>query len=297
VGGAGSETGIMKLRVLIGLGAVLSVCGSALAEEGAGHVLAREGLLPAAGKTFTQRTVSETGEAVLKYKLDFQTAKGTIWRKEAANEVVEGLGEGKARRVLMSKTVEKRTVIQEMEQPEEEEHHELQGLPVIVEFKEGKWAAALEEGEATPEQKAELDEYLGTLRAETDVATYGKEPRKPGDSWKVDPKSLKEFCGAQALEGDFSVEFVEVKEIGGTPCAVLKSVFDLKGLSPKEEDEPQLKMTLKGESVVHRSLADLVDVEAKLSGTILAEGAPGGGVTFSIEGPIKGEGTTVVGKE
>lgn len=285
----------MKLCFWVGLGAVISVCGSALAEEG--HVLAREGMLPAAGKVFTQRSVSEMGEAVLKLKLDFETAKGTISRKTVANEMIEGLAGGRARRVLMSKTVEERTVVQEMEQPSEEEHDELQGLPVILEFKEGKWAAALEEGEATAEQKEALEELLGLLRAETEVATYGKEPRKPGDTWKVDPKSLKEFCGAQALEGDFKVEFVEVKEIGGTPCAVLKSVFDLKGLSPKEEDEPQLKMTLKGESVVHRSLADLVDVEAKLSGTVLAEGAPGGGMTFSIEGPIKGEGTVAVGKQ
>ena len=276
---------------------MISICGSVVAEEsGAGHVLAREGLLPTAGKVFTQRSVSEMGEAALKLKLDFQTANGTISRKEAANEVIEGLAEGKARRVLMSKTVEERTVIQEMEQPAEEEHDELQGLPVIVEFKEGKWEAALEEGEATPEQKGALEEFLGRLRAETDVATYGTEARKPGDTWKVDPKGLKEFCGAEGLEGDFNVQFVEVKEIGGTPCAVLKSVFDLKGVSPKKKDEPQLKMTLKGESLVHRSLADLVDVEAKMSGTLLAEGAPGGGVTFSIEGPIKGEGTTEVGK-
>jgi hypothetical protein len=207
------------------------------------------------------------------------------------------LAEGKARRVLMSKTVENRAVIEEMEQPAGEEHDELQGLPVIVEFKDGKWAASLEEGEATAEQKKALEDYLEQLRAEADVATYGKDSRKPGDTWKVDLKSLKQFCGAEGLEGDFSVQFVEVKEVGGTPCAVLKAVFDLKGLSPKKKDEPQLKMTVKGEAVVHRSLADLVDLEARLDGTVTAEGAPGGGMTFSIEGPIKGEATVEVGKQ
>jgi hypothetical protein len=259
--------------------------------------LAREGVVPGVGKTFTQRSSATMGESELKLKLDFETAKGTIERKEASNEILEGLAEGKARRILMSKTVEKRTVIQEMEQPAEEEHDELQGLPVILEFKDGKWSAELEEGEATPEQKQALEQLVEIQSRESDMATYGKEPRKPGDTWQVDPKGLKEFCGAQGLEGDYKVEFVEVKEIGGTPCAVLKSVFDLKGVSPKKKDEPQLKMTVKGEAVVHRSLADLVDLEARLDGTVTAEGAPGGGMTFSIEGPIKGEATVEVGKQ
>jgi hypothetical protein len=287
---------MMKIHVLVGAMAVLSGWGTLSAEEAAGHLLAKAGSLPEAGKVFSRRENSEFGEAALKLKFEFQTAKGTFSRKVASNELYEGLGDGKARRVLMSRTVETRRVIEEMEEPEPEQHDELQGLPVIVEFKEGKWHAGLEEGEATPEQKTALDELLEQLRAEPDLAIYGKEARKPGETWKVDLKELKEFCGMSALEGEFSVQFLELKEVAGTSCAVLKSVFDLKGVAPAKKGEAPLKMAAKGEVLSHRSLKDLVDLESKLSGTLLMEGSPGGGLTFSIEGPLKSEMTVKVGK-
>lgn len=196
----------------------------------------------------------------------------------------------------MSRTVETRRVIEEMEEPEPEPHDELQGLPVLVEFKERKWQAGLEEGEATPEQTAALDELLEQLRAEPDLAIYGKEPRKPGETWKVDLKELKEFCGMSALEGEFSVQFLELKEVAGTSYAVIKSVFDLKGVAPAKKGEAPLKMAAKGEVLSRRSLKDLVDLESKLSGTLLMEGSPESGLTFSIEGPLKSEMTVEVGK-
>lgn len=282
--------------MLAGVLAVISGLGQLSAEEAAGHVLAKAGWLPPGGTVFSQRETSELGDAELKLKFDFETAKGTFSRKTVSNEMYEGLGEGKARRVLMSRTTEMRRVIEGIEQPEPEEHDELQGLPVIVEFKEGKWSGALEEGEATPEQKVAVEELLERLRAEPDLVIYGTEARKPGETWKVEPKELKEFCGARSLEGDFSVQFLEVKEMAGTPCAVLKSVFDLKGRLPAKKGEAQLKMTVKGEILSHRSLNDLVDLESKLNGTVVMDGAPGGGLTFSIEGPLKGEMAVAVGK-
>jgi hypothetical protein len=275
----------MKIRTSLVLLAAILAGPVAFAAEG--HVLARKGGLPLPGKAVTHSMLREMKDADLTLEMGDKKVPGKLTSKEASNEVVEGISPVKARRVLTSKTVEARMVVMEQEQPGPDKADPLQGLPVILEEKDGKWDAALEEGEATAEQKTALAEVAKNANENDDLAIYGETPRKPGDKWEVDLSKLPSFGGAKDLKGTFVVEFVEVKDVQGTSCAVLKSTVDLSGTTVKEGDEgPTLNIKLKGEATVHRSLADLVDLESKMTGTMGMEGEAGPGMKMAISGPI-----------
>jgi len=283
----------MKIRRSLVLLAALLAGPVALAAEG--HVLARKDDLTGVGKTVTRTTVREMNEAALTLEMGDKKLPGTVSSKEASNEVVEIISPSKARRTLASKTNEGRMVVMEQEQPMPEKADPLQGLPVILEKKDGKWTATLEEGKATAEQEAAL-EKLETEGDGEDLAIYGEAPRKPGDKWDVDLAKLPSFGGAKDLKGTFTMEFVEVKDIEGTPCAVLKSIVDVTGTTVKEGDEPSLSMRMKGEALVHRSLTDLIDLDSKMTATMDMEGVAAGGVKMKISGPVTMTRTATVGK-
>jgi len=250
------------------------------------YVLARKNALPAAGSTRTQREVMDMDGIGLKLKIGLQSANGTMTQKHAVNEVMEGLGENKARRTLASKTAEDRMVVNTMEYPSPDEADPLQGIPVIVEHKDGAWSAVLESGTPTEEQEQALGKVVEDLGEDPDFAMFGDTPRKPGDKWEVDPKNLDGLGGAKDLTGSFTVEFVEVKEFRGIPCAVLKQTFDLLGVAPPEGQMPVMDMSLKGEGLSHRSLADFYEVEGTMTIAVTIEGSPEPGTTMKIEGPM-----------
>ena len=285
----------MKIRASLVLLAAVLACPVSFAAEG-GHVLARKGGLPLPGKTITQSMVREMNDADLVLAMGDKKIPGKVSSKETTNEVVEGISPTKARRILTSKTTESRMIVMEREQPGPEKADPLQGLPVILEEKDGKWTAALEEGEATPEQKTALDELAKKGNENDEFAIYGDAPRKPGEKWDVDLTKLPGFGGATDLKGSFVVEFVEVKEIQGISCAVLKSTVDVSGTTVKAGEEPVLNIKMKGEVVIHRSLADLVDLESKMSATMDMEGQADGGVNMKITGPVTMNRTATVGK-
>jgi hypothetical protein len=53
---------------------------------------------------------------------------------------------------------------------------------------------------------------------------------------------------------------------------------------------------MKGEAVTHRSLADLVDLDSKMSATLDMEGKAGEGMNMKIKGPVSVNRTATVGK-
>jgi len=281
----------MKIRTSLVLLAAILAGPVAFAE---GHVLARKGGLPLPGKSVTHSMLREMKEADLTLEMGDKKVPGKLTSKEATNEVVEGISPVKARRILTSKTIEARMVVMEQEQPSPDKADPLQGVPVILEEKDGKWEAALEEGEATAEQKTALAEVANTANENDDLALYGEAARKPGDKWEVDLSKLPGFGGAKDLKGSFVVEFVEVKDVQGTPCAVLKSTVDLSGT--KAGEGPALNIKMKGEAVVHRSLADLVDLESTMTGTMGMEGEAAPGMKMKIDGPVTMTRTATVGK-
>lgn len=290
--------------VLLGAGLLLTSCkeksesgaaasGTADAPKAAvaksdGHVLAKKDALPPVGKTRTKEMTMEMKEAALNIEAAGQKMEGTMSRKDTKVETLETLSAGKARRILVSSTGEGTMVMNGQEQPAPEPKDPLVGVPVILELKDGKWTAALESGAATPELEKELDKVVKEYTKDDDLAMYGDKPRKPGDKWDVDPKTLSNFGDAQDLTGSFNVEFVEVKEVQGVRCAVLKTLFDVAGDADTDDatGAPAMKIKLKGEALVHRSLADLIDVDGKITGNMAIDGTPAPQVNMHAEGPM-----------
>jgi hypothetical protein len=287
----------MKIRAAIAFLAVALACPVSLAADA--FVLARKDNRNSpslSGKSVTRTMVREMNDSAVTLEMGDKKLPGKLSSKEVANEVVEVISPVKARRILTSKTSESRMVVMERERPGPDEADPLQGLPVILEEKDGKWTATLEKGEVTPEQKTALDELAKDSNEDEDIVIYGDAPRKPGEKWDVDVTKLPGFGGATDLKGSLVVEFVEVKEIQGISCAVLKSTIDISGTAVKKGDEPVASIKMKGEALVHRSLADLVDLESKFSGTMDLEGQGGPGMTMKVTGPLTMNRTATVGK-
>lgn len=291
----------LAIGTLLGAGLALSSCGDKSKTEGGGtatveeakkadsHVLADKtsGRLPAKGSSHTKETTGEMKEAKMNIEAAGQKMDGTMSRNESSTEKWEHLADNKARRTLESKSVSGAMNVAGQDQPIPDEKDELTGVPVIVELKDGKYVATLESGTATAEQTEALEKLGKSLDTDSDFGMYGDTPRKVGDKWTVDPKDLGAFGEAEDLKGDYTVEFVEIKDFEGTPCAVLKSVFDISGITEAEkEGEPSMTVKIKGEAVSHRSLADKVDLDAKITSTMTMEGSPAPQVKMNVEGPF-----------
>jgi hypothetical protein len=226
-------------------------------------------------------------DAKMKIEAAGQAMDGTMTRSESSVEKWEHVADNKARRTLESKTVGGTMNVAGQDQPIPEEKDALVGVPVIVELKDGKYSATLESGTATPEQTKALAKLAEAAEKDTEFGMYGDTPRKVGDKWDVDPKSLGAFGDATNLNGTYTIEFVEVKDFQGTPCAVLKSVFDVSGTTEAEGgSEPAMTVNIKGEAVSHRSLADKADLDSKVTSTMTMEGSPAPQVKMNVEGPF-----------
>ncbi|MCW1913362.1 hypothetical protein OJ996_07250 [Luteolibacter sp. GHJ8] len=289
----------LAIGTLLGASLALSSCGEKSKTEGGGaataeeaksqsHVLAgKGGKIPAKGVTHTVESSGDMKEAKMKIEAAGQTMEGSMTRSESSVEKWEHVADNKARRTLESKTVGGAMNVAGQDQPIPEEKDALVGVPVIVELKDGKYAASLESGTATSEQTKALEKLAETVEKDSDFGMYGDAPRKVGDKWDVDPKSLGAFGEASDLSGTYSIEFVEVKDFQGTPCAVLKSVFDISGKTEAEgEGEPAMTVKIKGEAISHRSLADKTDLDAKITSTMTMEGSPAPQVKMNVEGPF-----------
>ncbi len=153
----------------------------------------------------------------------------------------------------------------------------LKGKPLLVDGDDetGIYSIAREsEADRTVDVKTLL-EVERLFNNNSSFAIYGSgKPRKPGDHWDVHRLDLRDFCGLKDPVGTFSVEFLRIEELEGTPCAVLKFSFDLTAESAtytyfwKEQ-----KIALKGESTCYRSLADQVDLDLRTMGTRTIQGS------------------------
>jgi hypothetical protein len=260
--------------------------GEAAQPKDAGHVLARKNDLPPEGTSSTRESVQQMGESKLTIDAGGQQMEGAMSRKDVEVKKLEGLGSGKVRMTLVSKKSEGAMTINGQDQPLPAEPEPLEGVPVVIELEDGKWSAVLESGE-TPDaaQQKKLKTLEDGFNTDEDFAMYGDQARKPGDKWQVDPSKLSSLGDAGDLSGTYELEFVEVKDHEGVSCAVIKGVFDLTGKVPSNGGQ-DLAMQFKGESLVHRSLADLTDIEQKISGTMTVEGEAGPGVKMQVVGPM-----------
>ncbi|WP_367870721.1 hypothetical protein [Luteolibacter sp. Populi] len=268
--------------------AALLLAGQEMHAAEEGHVLAKKskGNSQPAGTKVTKNSLLEITDAKLTVEVKGQPPMaGTMSRKDTEVNTLEILSATKARRLLQDKETSSAMIINGQERPMGDKPESLKGVPVILEEKEdGTYTATLEAGEATAAQTEDLTKLAKGLGNDSDLAIYGETPRKPGDKWTVDPKKIKAFGEAEDLAGTYTVEFVEVKDFQGTPCAVLKSEFEVTGAALGGAG---MKMGFKGTAVTHRSLADRVDLETKMESTMTMEGQPNPQVTMHVTGPFK----------
>lgn len=197
-----------------------------------------------------------------------KTLEGTMDRTDTLLTTTEILAPGKFRHVEVKKEAGGKVVIGSKEQAVPQPASPLVGVPLIVEGKDGKYASALENGTATPEQEKQLPFLMARFSAElAETARYGDSPHKPGDKWDADLNSVSALAAIEQLKGTCSVEFVKIEDFDGVPCAVLKLVADVTGVPPESSGSAGT-IAMKGESLIHHSLADHIDLDAKLEGTM-----------------------------
>lgn len=273
--------------------AVLLLAQSGLAQEG--HVLAvkAEGFAQAPGTKITTESTTEIQSAKMSMLVQPAPRKspgepqkeptlqeGTQTRKETRKETMEVLSPTKARRILEEGKTEGVIKMGGQERALPATPTPLAKLPMIVEYKDGKYTVSLEAGEPSKVQAQMLEQFSKAYGNDNDAAIYGTAPRKPGEKWEVDPKNVRMMGEAKDLTGSYTVEFVEVKEFQGTPCAVLKATFDISGKAPGG------KMSFKGSSTTMRSLADKIDLEAKVDATMTMDSQPNPQIDLHVEGPF-----------
>jgi hypothetical protein len=288
----------LTIGTLLGASLLLGACkkstdsGSATTAEEAKksdtHVLATKGSkFPAKGASRKSESVIETKDAKMNIEAAGQKMDGTMNTSETSVETWVSLGDNKARRTLESKVTTGAMTMNGQDQPMPQEKDALIGVPVLVEFKNGSYVATLESGTPTADQTKALEKLNESGKNDSDFEMYGDTPRKVGDKWNVDPKKLSGFGEAKDLTGTFTTEFVEIKDFQGTPCAVLKSKFDLSGGADMgASPDAKMKVTLKGDATSYRSLADKTDLEAKINATMTMEGSPNPQVKMNMEGPF-----------
>ena len=285
---------LTTLQLLSGFVMILASCDRAHsadvgkeAKDGA-VVLAQKHFMPPAGTIATKDATMTMTDAVIKMKAGEQEMAGTLTQTETSKETREILSADKFRSLLESKTTHEKMKLNDQDQAAPEKSDALVGVPVILERKDGKWSASLEkEGEPSAEQQAALDKEAASASRDSDFAMYGDTPRKPGDKWDVDPAKLMDFGDAEGLTGKYRVEFVEVKEVKGVRCAVLKATFDIKGKTKAEGDGPQMDIQLKGEAVSQRSIADKIDLNVEVNAKVTVSGSPTPEMSMHVEGPMR----------
>jgi hypothetical protein len=291
-----------RFQILAGFVFVFASCDQVrcanVAKDGDGGavVLARAHFIRAVGTIIT----TESADAGIgKVKAGEQEIEGAMSLTETEKETWETLSADKIRHLLVSKTKIKTMKMnfngQDQNPPEEGDPMAgvpMAGVPVILERKDGKWTASLESGDQpTAGQQAALDKEVAAAEEDFGFQIYGDLPRKPGDKWDVDPAKLTNFDLVDILheklegkEGKVQVEFVEVKELAGVRCAVLKSTYDIKMKTKSKGDSPAWDIQLKGEAVSQRSIADMIDLDVVRKATITATRA---GSPTQITMPIK----------
>lgn len=248
------------------------------------YVLAEKSMIPSTEKTITTSAEFEMDGAEMTLTMAGNEIKGSMSNETKTTETTQRVSENTLRHVIVSE-VEKGTIVMNgQEQPTPQKTNPLIGLPVIVKVEDGEVTAALEEGVATPEQEAAMDELIAKFENNEDLVMYGDSPRQVGDRWDVDPSMLTNFSGATGLSGTFTTQLKSVEEIDGVKCAMLECVFDLSGKTMTSGDEPQMEISIAGRADVIRSIEDLIDLDAKMTAEMLVQGEPAPGMSMEVKG-------------
>ncbi|MEN8772399.1 MAG: hypothetical protein ABF379_06315 [Akkermansiaceae bacterium] len=238
----------------------------------------------------------------LKMKVGEQEFGGDMSNNTKEVQVIEYLADDKIKvTYLKNRKFEKSKIMGQ--EKEEEEIDPIEGRVVLLEKAEGKWGGKLQGDPVEPVDHEKVNDEIESLvkslnnNTEESVEIYGTEPRKIGDSWKVDPKNVPGMDDFKIEKGTMSVTFLEVKELNGEPCAILKGTFSIDGLLTEEEMEG-MSAKVSGEMRIVRSMKYFMDykmegdMEMSVKGVMKPQ--PGVLVDFGMTADLKGKKTTTV---
>lgn len=263
------------------------VCGGKEPEAGEEFVLAKEGFVPPVGTILTRHSGNTIKDAVIRFESAGRKTEGRTSITETREETTEVLSPKRLRRILLNQDYEAKTVIDGADREPRKFPDPLLNIPVILEKSGEKWTATLESGEKPDEpQRKALAKLADVSNTQTNFGMYGGGPHKPGDEWKVDASKVG-FPGMTDLSGEYVIKFVEVKDFQGRKCALLKIAFDSTGKRESDGDGSLMNMHVKADSTGYLSLADLVDLDVQMSGTVTIESPQASQVVAKIEGPME----------
>lgn len=284
-------------------GALLFSLAATLSVRADGQALAAKGDVPKEGKVFTAEVVTSVDDIVMKAPgEDGKAMELTGNRKDTFVTRLEGLPQGKVRRLLVSSKTEGELIMNGEKMPPPEERDMLLDAPLVGTRADGKWTFKLEKGEPYKMQVDAITRFGESFSKDQAVALYGDVARKPGDKWEAAPGfCTKDVFGTLPLEDDaqgkVALEFVEVKTIEGTPCAVLKITFDIS--MSEEKAKVQGTANFKGSGTIHRSLADRVNLAWQFKGDAKMappEGSPQQGGQATMKFTVTGKTTVTAAK-
>jgi tRNA A-37 threonylcarbamoyl transferase component Bud32 len=260
---------------------------SLAAAKSRSHVLAtRNTLLPARGHAHTVKSQAVLENADANINGAGQRRRSTLNYRENVAEKWEYIADNKVRRILQSKEVSSVYTVGGQNQDDPQQKDALLGIPVTVSLAGDKYLVSLESGKRPTDAQSGALKALSQHPVDHDFRMLTDTPRKIGDKWRVDPKLFWNIAGAGDFTGSFTVQFADVIEFQGVPCAVLKWAFDVVGkTSASDPGGSPMTVKLKGEATSIRSLPDKVNFESKVSSTMSMEGNPSPQVRLTIEGP------------
>lgn len=235
-------------------------------------VLAKKGDMPAAGVTREIKIAVSHDNILGAAMIDGKAMELRGNRKDATEERLEGLGGGKMRRLLVSLEAQGEIIINGEKTEPPARIDPFIDAPLIVTYAGGKWSADFEKGAPLNLPPKFGDTFAEGLNGEVAIKLFGDIPRKPGDQWKgdsaiLDPALFGEFnVSMKEVKGSFSVEFVEVKEHKGVPCAVLDITFEMESLPSKQAKSPEPVAKVKGGGRLYRAVEDRVNLEWQFKG-------------------------------
>jgi len=272
---------LMAATLVAGCKKESAVVGTSAAGDGT-FILAVKGEAMPVGKIIERDKKMELTDGEMTVNLQGKEMKGTTSITETHQEKVETLENGKYRYSIIADSKKQSTTMAGQVQDKPEEISPLVGQMVVAEKgDDGVWTAKLESGEATAEMAPGLEKIAKNLNEDLDFRIYGTEPRKVGDTWKVEGPDL---MGMKGGAGTFNVKFEGIEDFQGVRCAKITGDIEITG-TPDAENASGMKMTMKGDFVIFRSIKDRVDMQNTLTGTMEAKGdlEPQPGMTMRME--------------
>ncbi|MDB6077364.1 MAG: hypothetical protein JWO82_1111 [Akkermansiaceae bacterium] len=267
--------------------------GIAATQAGAKGVVLASTELPATGTIITWTKAAAMTGMALKVNSGSRETSGTLDQKQETAATTTILSADKVQFLATRKTTAGTIVIDGQERPSKQPEFLLKDIPVSLERKDGAWLKpTLESGEGLSEaQTKELLDQEAVRSFKEGLGIYGLGEHEAGEKWQIDVSKVLSFAGLDKPAGTISAEFVAIETISGTECATIKLTFDVTGTLIDD-----VKVHLQGESVTHRSIADRIDLDSKLTGKVDMTASPQPGTTVTVTGPIQTERTNTVKK-